>query len=75
MSRRKVKDPMDDFSGFRWMECYVDTAINPVTRKQVTLTTPVRIGCFEDFARFYDQWEQFCKLLSGDPDEICFVLE
>lgn len=79
MSRRRSSIskpvPTDDFKGFRWIECYIDTAINPVTMNQVTLTTPVRLGCHEDFEKFNDQWEQFCKLLSGDPDEVYFILE
>lgn len=78
MGKRRVAqkpDPVDDFKGFRWMECYIDTAINPVTKNQVTFTSPVRVGCFEDFAKFNDQWTEFCGLLSGDPDEVCFTLE
>jgi hypothetical protein len=76
MSRRKVvQKPMDSFKGFRWFECTVDVAVNPVTKNQVTLTPPVTIGCYEDFAKFNDQWEEFCKILSGDPDEVCFTLD
>lgn len=80
MSRRKIQpvnNDMDAFKGFRWVECYVDTAINPVTRNQVTLTPPVRIGCYDDFARFYDQFEEFCAndLKGLDPDEVCFTLK
>lgn len=78
MSRRRVvrPDPMDDFKGFRWIECTVDVAVNPVTKNQVTLTPPVRIGSYEDFARFNDQWEDFCtNSLTGDPSEVCFTLE
>ena len=66
---------MDSFKGFRWIECELLVAINPVTKNQVTLTPPVTIGCFEDFAKFNDQWEDFCQnILSGDPDEVCFEL-
>ena len=79
MSRRRSvnsrPDPMSDFRGFRWIECYVETAVNPVTKNQVTLTAPVRIGSYEDFVKFNVQWEDFCKnSLSGDPDEVCFTL-
>lgn len=76
MSKRKTNpDPMESFSGFRWMECYIDVAINPVTKNQVTLTAPVRIGCVEDFAKFNDQWEDFCtNSLVGDPSEVFFEL-
>lgn len=64
---------MDDFKGFRWIQCEIETAINPVTKNQVTLTPPVKIGCFEDFAKFYDKWEDFCQnILVGDPTEVCF---
>lgn len=79
MSRRKVQKPdnsMNEFKGFRWIECTVDVAVNPVTKNQVTLTPPVRISGYEDFARFNDQWEDFCSnVISGDPDEVCFILE
>lgn len=80
MSRRKVvrqpDDSMDVFKGFRWVECYVDVAVNPRTKSEVTFTPPVRIGCFEDFAKFYDEWENFCSRdLNGlDPAEVCFQL-
>lgn len=79
MSRRSrtPDNAMEDFKSFRWVECYVDTAINPVTMNQVTLIPPVRIGCYEDFAKFYDQWEDFCQtILDGlNPDEVCFTLD
>jgi hypothetical protein len=65
---------MDSFKGFRWIECELTVAVNPITKNQVTLTPPVRIGSYEDFAKFNVEWEQFCKLLSGDPDEVCFQL-
>lgn len=76
MSKRKIPvDEMDSFKNIRWVECYVDVAVNPVTKNQVTLTPPVRIGCFEDFAKFYDQWEQFCNdVLTGEATEVCFQL-
>jgi hypothetical protein len=76
MSKKTPDKSMDSFSNTRWVECYVDTAINPVTKNQVTLTPPVRIGCYEDFAKFYDQWEDFCEkvLPPLDPDEVCFTL-
>lgn len=74
--RRTPADELDSFKGFRWVECYVDVAVNPVTKSQVALTPPVKIGCFEDFAKFYDQWDDFCEnVLTGDPDEVCFSLQ
>jgi hypothetical protein len=76
---RRAKEPADDlgdFRGFRWMECYVDTAVNPVTLKQVTFTQPVAIKCVEDFARFNEKWDDFCRnALTGDPDEVHFTLD
>lgn len=73
---RKPDDDLTDFRGFRWMECYVDVAVNPVTMKQVTFTTPVAIRCVEDFARFNEQWDDFCRnVLAGDPDEVHFSLD
>jgi hypothetical protein len=76
VSRRRIRpaNAMDAFKGFRWIECEMQTAVNPVTKSQVTLTPPVKLGCFEDFAKFNDQWAEFCGLLSGDPDEVCFEL-
>lgn len=73
---RKPDDDLGDFQGFRWMECYVDVAVNPVTMKQVTFTQPVAIRCVEDFARFNEKWDDFCRnVLSGDPDEVHFTLD
>ena len=78
MSRRRVRKPdnsMEEFKNFRWIECTVDVAVNPITKNQVTITPPVKLGCYEDFAKFNDQWEDFCKnSLVGDPDEVYFEL-
>jgi hypothetical protein len=78
MGRRAQKpaDDLADFRGFRWMECYVDIAVNPVTMKQVTFTQPVVIRCVEDFTRFNEKWQDFCEnVLAGDPDEVYFTLD
>lgn len=59
-------------------DCYIDIAVNSVTKKQVELVQPVRIRCYEDFAKFHEQWDKFCEDLnkSGcDPDEVYFKME
>jgi len=74
--RRKTNnaDATIDYREFRF-DCLIDTAINPFTKSEVTLVKPVAIRCYEDFARFYDDWEDFCKALSDDPKEVFFGWE
>jgi hypothetical protein len=64
-------DCLKDFS----FESVIEFAVNPVTKKQVTLTPPVKIERFEDIANFYDAWEKFCVDATGpkfNPSEIWF---
>lgn len=72
-----TRPEVETFRGFNF-DCFIDVAVNPVTKSQVELVEPVKIDSFEDFARFYDQWEQFCSDLHRsdcDPAEVCFRLE
>lgn len=78
MSRRKPQvTPQDgtlqilEFQGFLF-DCDIPVAVNPITRSECRLVPPVKIRCFEDFARFYERWEEFCKDLGGNPEEVCF---
>jgi hypothetical protein len=78
--RRISSVKTDDIAAFRGFsfDCFIDTAINPVTKKQVVFTEPVVIKCYEDFAKFYDQWDKFCGDLSKsgcNPDEVAFSME
>ena len=71
MSRSKA-DGVESFRGFAF-DCEITVAVNPITKSEVKLTPPVKIKCFEDFARFYDEWDEFCKDLGGQPSEVAFV--
>lgn len=72
-----MESGVETYRGFNF-DCYIDIAINSATNKQVELVEPVRIGCYEDFARFYEQWDKFCADLNNsgcDPDEVYFKME
>jgi hypothetical protein len=75
VTRRQTESGgVESFRGFPF-DCEITVAVNPLTKTEVQLTPPVKIKCFEDFARFYDKWDEFCKDLGGHPTEVAFTLE
>jgi hypothetical protein len=43
------------------VECEVTVAVNPITYREVELSPPVRLETWDDFERFNDAWELFCR--------------
>jgi hypothetical protein len=39
----------------------ITTAVNPVSYQEVTLDPPVKILSWEDYDRFNEEWERFCR--------------
>jgi hypothetical protein len=76
---RKVKPAVDAmvYKDFPF-DCVVSVAVNPFTYKEVKLTTPVHLRCFDDWVRFSNQWEWLCedlRYLGMNPEEVSFTLE
>lgn len=43
------------------VDCMVTVAVNPITYQEVILDPPVRLVDWDDFERFNDAWELFCR--------------
>lgn len=42
-------------------DCELTMAVNPVTYTECRLDPPVKILSYNDFTRFNDKWEKFCR--------------
>ena len=42
-------------------DCEITRAINPISYREVELMPPVRLETWDDFERFNDAWELFCR--------------
>jgi hypothetical protein len=43
------------------VDCMVTVAVNPLTYQEVILDPPVRLVTWDDFDRFNEAWEKFCR--------------
>jgi hypothetical protein len=43
----------------------VTMAVNPISYEEVQLDPPVRILSWEEYDRFNDAWEKFCRNAAG----------
>lgn len=56
-------------------DCDIPVAVNTVTKSECRLVPPVKIRSWEDFRRFNDQWDRFCRTSGDIPEEVHFELD